>query len=170
LFHIAYVAFTRRGRRLIVDLFPLRTDLLDVGRTLGYHVGLRRIKPKFGRFSYVEKSEYWALVWGTIVMAVTGAILWFDNTFMRLLTKLGTDIARTVHFYEAVLATLAIIVWHWYWVILNPDVYPMSFAWLTGQLTEREMAEEHALELEEIQRSRAREELAIGESEPGEKS
>ncbi|MFM9031166.1 MAG: hypothetical protein ACKOTF_10900, partial [Opitutaceae bacterium] len=82
-----------------------------------------------------------------IVMAVTGGILWFDNTFMGILTKLGSDIARTVHFYEAVLATLAIIVWHFYFVIFNPDVYPMNLAWLTGRLSEREMLEEHPLEL-----------------------
>ena len=151
--HIMYVSFTARGRRLILDLVPGRQDLYDVGRVLRHNLGLTKDKPRFGRFSYVEKSEYWALVWGTIVMALTGGILWFDNTFMRILTKLGSDIARTVHFYEAVLATLAIIVWHFYYVIFNPDTYPMNFSWLTGKITEREMAEEHPLELAAIQRA-----------------
>ena len=63
------------------------------------------------------------------------------------LEKLGFDVSRTVHFYEAVLATLAIIVWHFYFVIFNPDVYPMNLAWLTGRMSEREMREEHPLEL-----------------------
>jgi hypothetical protein len=80
-------------------------------------------------------------------MGVTGMILWFDNTSMGLLTKLGFDISRTVHFYEAVLATLAILVWHFYFVIFNPDIYPMSLAWLTGRVSEREMIEDHPLEL-----------------------
>lgn len=69
---------------------------------------------------------------------------------MGLITKLGWDIARTVHYYEAWLAFLAIVVWHFYFVIFNPDVYPMSLAWWKGTITEEEMAEEHALELEKI--------------------
>jgi cytochrome b subunit of formate dehydrogenase len=112
-----------------------------------FNCGLSSKKPQFGRFSYIEKSEYWALVWGTAVMALTGFILWFENTFIGLITKLGWDVARLVHFYEAWLATLAIIVWHIYYVIFNPDVYPMNLAWLTGTLSEEEMREEHPLEL-----------------------
>ncbi|HET7453447.1 MAG TPA: cytochrome b/b6 domain-containing protein, partial [Thermoanaerobaculia bacterium] len=107
-------------------------------------------RPRFGRFSYAEKTEYWALVWGTIVMTATGIVMWFDNTFIGLLTKLGYDVSRTIHFYEAWLATLAIIVWHLYFVIFNPDEYPMNLAWLTGVLSEREMTEEHPLELERL--------------------
>jgi cytochrome b subunit of formate dehydrogenase len=108
------------------------------------------VKPKFARFSYAEKAEYWALIWGTLVMAVTGAILWFDNTFLGLLTKLWWDVARTVHYYEAWLATLSIIVWHFYFVIFNPDIYPINLAFWKGTLTEEEMEEEHPLELEAI--------------------
>jgi hypothetical protein len=69
---------------------------------------------------------------------------------MGLFTKLGFDISRTIHFYEAILATLAILVWHFYFVIFNPDVYPMNFSWLTGRMSEREMLEEHPLELERL--------------------
>ena len=83
-------------------------------------------------------------------MGVTGVILWFENTSMGLFTKLGFDISRTIHFYEAVLATLAIIVWHFYFVIFNPDVYPMNLSWLTGRVSEREMREDHPLELERL--------------------
>ena len=80
-------------------------------------------------------------------MGITGVILWFDNTAMGLFSKLGFDISRTIHFYEAILATLAIIVWHFYFVIFNPDVYPMNLSWLTGRMSEKEMLEEHPLEL-----------------------
>jgi len=83
-------------------------------------------------------------------MSATGIIMWFNNYFMGIITKLGWDIARTVHYYEAWLAFLAIVVWHFYFVIFNPDVYPMSLAWWKGTITEEEMAEEHALELEKI--------------------
>jgi cytochrome b subunit of formate dehydrogenase len=148
--HLAYLAFTPRGRRLFLDLLPTKRDLTDPFGLLKYNFGLAPEKPKFGRFCYIEKAEYWAMVWGTIVMGVTGVILWFENTSMGFLTKLGFDIARTIHFYEAVLATFAIIVWHFYFVIFNPDIYPMNFAWLTGRMSEKEMLEEHPLELEDL--------------------
>lgn len=151
-FHGAYVVFTARGRQLMRDLWPRWQDAKDAIGVMKYNLGLSPAKPRFGRFSYIEKSEYWALVWGTGVMAATGAILWFDNTFLNLLTKLGVDVAHAVHYYEAWLATLAIIVWHLYFVIFNPDIYPINLAFWSGTLTEEEMEEEHPLELEEIHR------------------
>jgi len=84
--------------------------------------------------------------------------MWLDNTFIGLLTKLGYDVSRAIHFYEAWLATLAILVWHIYSVVFNPDSYPMNMSWLTGTLSEREMEEEHPLELERFREQAAREE------------
>lgn len=161
-YHIYYVAFTARGRQLIFDLLPRLQDVGDAVGVVKYNFGLSKVKPKLGRFSYIEKSEYWALVWGTLIMAASGFIMWFDNTFIGLFTKLGYDIAREIHFYEAWLATLAIIVWHVYYVIFNPDIYPMNLAWLTGTITETEMAEEHPAELEEIKRQELGE-IYVGE-------
>lgn len=155
LYHIGYCALTARGRRLAADLLPdLKTfrDFTDPLAVIKYNVGLSATKPRFARFSYIEKSEYWALVWGTFIMASTGIIMWFDNFFLGLVTKLGYDIARTIHYYEAWLATLAIIVWHFYFVIFSPEVYPINLAFWKGTLTEAEMLEEHPLELEELKR------------------
>jgi cytochrome b subunit of formate dehydrogenase len=149
-YHLYYVSLTKRGRELIRDLVPKIQDGRDAIAVMKYNLGFSKTKPKFGRFSYIEKSEYWALVWGTGVMAATGVIMWFDNTFIGVLTKLGYDISRTIHYYEAWLATLAIIVWHLYFVIFNPDIYPINLAFWKGTLTEEEMEDEHALELEEI--------------------
>jgi cytochrome b subunit of formate dehydrogenase len=131
---------------------PTLKDAQDVKGMMRYYLGLTHEKPKFGRFGYVEKSEYWALVWGTIVMGTTGVIMWFDNTFISIFSKYGYDISRTIHFYEAWLAMLAIIVWHFYAVIFNPDIYPMNVAWFKGTISRTEMEEEHPLELEEILR------------------
>ena len=158
LYHVGYLTMTRRGREFFRDIMFSPGDLKDIGGALRFYVGRTRERPRFGRFSYIEKSEYWALVWGTVVMAGTGIIMWFQDPFIALLSKLGWDVARTVHVYEAVLATLAIIVWHLYFVIFNPDVYPMNLAWLTGTISEEEMAEEHPLELEELHRRQAEEE------------
>ncbi len=168
-FHVFYLAFTARGRQLVRDLFPMPQDARDVILNLRYYLGLSEQKPAFARFGYVEKAEYWALVWGTGVMAVTGLIMWFENSSIGVITKLGWDISRTVHFYEAWLATLAILVWHIYFVIFNPDAYPMNMAWITGHLTEIEMEEEHPLELERIRHQRLEEELRAAGMEGAER-
>ena len=148
--HVAYLILTDSGRQLFRAMLPEWRDVTDPWNVLRYNLGLAPTKPKFGRFCYIEKAEYWAMAWGTALMTLTGAILWFDNASMGYITKLGFDVARLVHFYEAVLATLAIIVWHFYFVIFNPDVYPMNLAWLTGRMSEGEMMEEHPLQLEQL--------------------
>jgi cytochrome b subunit of formate dehydrogenase/nitrate/TMAO reductase-like tetraheme cytochrome c subunit len=150
LYHLFYVIVTKHGRRFVRDISPAPKDIADVWTNVRYIAGVSKRKPLFDRFGYIEKAEYWALVWGVIIMGATGIVMWFDNYFISLFTKLGWDVSRTIHFYEAVLATLAILVWHFYYVILNPDVYPMSTAWITGKISEHEMADEHPLELERI--------------------
>ncbi len=150
LYHLYYILKVPRGKQLVRDLLPVYSDITDAIKVMKYNLGFSQEKPEFGRFSYIEKSEYWALVWGTIVMGITGFILWFENVSLGLLTKLWWDVAQTVHYYEAWLATLAIIVWHFYFVIFNPDTYPINLAFWKGTLTEAEMEEEHPLELEQI--------------------
>jgi formate dehydrogenase gamma subunit len=150
LYHMLYLFAMKRGRRLGIDMLPKWKDVKDFFVNVSYIAGISKNKPRFDRFGYIEKAEYWALIWGVLVMAVTGIIMWFDNYFIGLLTKLGWDISRTIHFYEACLATLAIVVWHFYFVIFNPDIYPMSTAWLTGKISEEEMSEEHPIELERL--------------------
>lgn len=151
-YHLVYLFFTKRGKQLLYDLLPRYNDLKNAISVMKYNLGISETKPKLDRFSYIEKAEYWALVWGTLIMTATGFIMWFDNTFIGILTKLGWDIARTVHYYEAWLAFLAIIVWHLYFVIFNPDIYPMNLTWLKGTITEEEMEEEHPIELERIKK------------------
>jgi len=151
-YHILYCAFTKRGRGLIKDMIPGLKDAIDLWETLKNNLFINRPakKLKMPRFNFREKLEYLGLIWGTLVMTVTGFILWFEVEWLKYFPKWTFDLARTIHFYEAILATLTIIVWHFYSVVFNPDVYPMSWAWITGDLTEHEMEEEHGLELERI--------------------
>jgi predicted CXXCH cytochrome family protein len=159
-YHLYYVIFTVRGRQLVKDLWFRLKDARDVLDMLKYNLGLTPVKPKLDRFSYIEKAEYWALIWGTVVMAATGFAMWLDNSFMNLFGKLGYDVARSIHYYEAILATLAIIVWHFYFVMFNPDSYPLNTAFWTGKLSHREMEEEHPLELERILEAEEKERAA----------
>src|SRR5581483_10878057 len=145
-FHLIYVILTRAGRRLMGDLLPEPKDASDVWGTMRYYLGFAPAKPEFKRFNYAEKAEYWALVWGLIVMAGTGIMLWAKVLVGNLLPRWWLDVATAIHFYEAVLATLAIVVWHFYQVFLDPDVYPMNWAWWDGKVSFEHYREEHALD------------------------
>lgn len=150
LYHIYYVFVLARGKQLMRDLVPKLLDVREFLGMAGYYLGRSKSKPQLGRFSYIEKAEYWALIWGVVVMGGTGIVLWFNNYFIGLFTLLGWNIAQAIHYYEAWLATLAILVWHFYWVIFNPSVYPLNTACINGMLSEEEMADEHPRELEAI--------------------
>lgn len=161
LFHVAHLT-TPRGRRLLADLAPTVKDAADLFHNTLYLAGLRRSPAQFARFGYVEKLEYWALVWGTFVMTATGALLWFENRAMRALPKWALDLATLIHYYEAWLAFLAIVVWHLYQNILNPDVYPMNWSWLTGRISDEQLRHEHFLEWQ--RRSQADERAGVADA------
>jgi cytochrome b subunit of formate dehydrogenase len=123
-----------------------RADLRGFAQNMRYYLGLRSDPPGFGRFSYMEKREYWALAWGTVIMSGTGVLLWFDNYFTKQwhLPKGMLDVMLVIHYYEAWLAFLAIVVWHLYATLFKPGVYPMNPAWLTGKMPKEMYAHEHS--------------------------
>ena len=146
LFHLAYLLRSQEGRQLVADLLPVRRDLKDFTAAISYLLGWRKTKPRIGRFGYAEKMEYWAVVWGTLIMGVTGLMIWFKLDVTELLPRWVVDLALTIHYYEAVLACLAIVVWHFYHVIFDPDVYPLNTACWDGHVSEHWQHEEHPLE------------------------
>jgi len=146
LYHLIYLLATRDGRKLVADLFPVKKDALDVWQAVRYLAGFTGQKPKIGRFGYAEKMEYWAVVWGTIIMGATGLAIWFKIDVTQHLPRWVVTVATTIHYYEAVLACLAIIVWHFYHVIFDPEVYPLNTACLDGRISEEFQAHEHPLE------------------------
>jgi cytochrome b subunit of formate dehydrogenase len=149
-YHLLYAFLTRDGRRLVRDLAPTAKDAGDLWDTMRYYLGFHSNKPEFARFTYAEKAEYWALVWGLIVMAGTGIMLWAKISFGSLLPRWWLDVATAIHFYEAVLASLAIVVWHFYQVFFDPDVYPMNWTWWDGKMSFEHYREEHALDSETL--------------------
>ena len=145
-----YTIFFRQGRRDFVELLPMPKDLFDVIQMIKYFFGLSKERPKFGRFSYIEKFDYWAVYWGCMVMIGSGVIMWFEVESINLFGKVVVDIAKEAHSDEGLLCALAILIWHFYNVHLNPRVFPMSWVWWNGKLTKDEMLEEHPLEYERI--------------------
>lgn len=138
LYHVGYLVGTRRGRMLLAALFLRRLDLMAVTQHVAYTLGFRKDPPeRRGFYHYTEKVEYWSLVWGSLIMVITGGLLVFINATLQYFPLWMSDLVTLVHYYEAVLACLAILVWHGYLVIFDPEVYPMNWAWLTGRVRRR---------------------------------
>ncbi len=152
-YHLVYVLFTKEGRQLVKDFFPRWQDAKDLFGNLLYLVGLNHRKPPIGRFGYAEKMEYWAVIWGTIIMGVSGLMIWFKLDVTRFLPRWAVDVALNIHYYEAVLACLAIVVWHFYHVIFAPEVYPLNWACWDGWVSRRWHEEEHPLDKTAIRKS-----------------
>jgi cytochrome b subunit of formate dehydrogenase len=146
--HVFFLG-TERGKQFLKDMWPKWEDAKQAFQMMGYNLGIVKEHPQFGRFSYVEKAEYWALVWGTAVMGITGFMLWFDNLFVAWLPKGFLDVALVIHYYEAWLAFLAILIWHMYSTVFSPNVYPMNPSWLTGYMPKEQFEKEHPLAMPE---------------------
>jgi cytochrome b subunit of formate dehydrogenase len=149
IYHLADVAYRVLVRRTRLSMLPRAEDVLHAWQAVRYNLGLASERPRMGRYTWEEKLEYWSLVWGTVVMILTGFMLWNPIATARVLPGQFIPAAQVVHGGEAVLAVLAVIVWHGYSVHLRHFNRSM---W-TGTLTEEEMREEHPLELEAIEAS-----------------
>lgn len=158
--HMLYCVLSRDGRRDFLLLIPMPKDIRDAVQNIRYFLGKTPDKPKFGRFSYIEKFDYWAVYWGCVIMIGSGALLWWESITLKYLPKFFLDIAHEAHSDEALLATLAIVIWHFYNVHFNPERFPGTMMWWHGQISEHEIKEEHPLEYEEIMAKRAKQAAA----------
>ena len=148
LYHLGYLALAFiRGKRSVAML----PSIVDAKEGLGdvqYWLGLKKHRPRFSRYNWIEKMEYYAVLWGTAVMILSGIVIWLPTFATRYMPAWVVSASVIFHGYEALLAGLAIFLWHFYWVHLHPEVYPMSLVWLTGKLTEEEMEHHHPRELQ----------------------
>lgn len=152
-YHVGYVSYNILVNKVPLSklyLLPNKKDARDIVKNLKYFLFLSDERPRFHKFSYIEKFDYWAVFWGMFIMAGSGIILWFPEEFTRLVPGIVIQIAYIAHSDEALLAFLAIIIWHFYNVHFNPRVWPANKVWYKGTLTESEMKHEHPLELDEI--------------------
>jgi cytochrome b subunit of formate dehydrogenase len=140
--HLVSLISSRRLRLHWLNLLPRYTDVAEAARGFAWRMGFGSAPPRLSPYSYIEKAEYWAVLWGGVVMTATGILLWADNLTLKWFPKELLDFATALHFYEALLACLAIVVWHFYMVIFDPDVYPMDTAWIEGNSVRRHDEEE----------------------------
>jgi cytochrome b subunit of formate dehydrogenase len=146
-FHILGVLYRVYVLRVPWTMIPVIEDFKHVIDDISYFLGIRKHKAYYGRYSYAEKMEYLAVVWGTVIMAITGFMMWNPISTARSLPGVVIPAAKAAHGAEAILAVLAIIIWHFYHVHLRH----FNKSMFTGQMTREEMKHEHPAELEEIE-------------------
>ncbi len=134
LYHVIHLALNKRDRVFLWAMIPTIKDATDIVQVFSYNLGLTKVEPKFAKFNYAEKLEYLAFMWGTLIMTVSGVLLWFNNFTLTHFPKWVSDAATAVHYYEALLATFAILIWHSYMVVFDPLVYPMDTAFIDGKV------------------------------------
>jgi formate dehydrogenase subunit gamma len=148
--HLAVAIGGALSRRIQPSMLLARKDFRDALDFLRYCTGYAEEPPRFGRFDYRQKFEYWGMVFGGVVMAVTGFILYFPIAVSRLLPAELIPAAKAMHSYEALLAFLIVLVWHLFAVILSPEVFPIDTTIFTGRIRKDRLRHEHPLEYEDL--------------------
>lgn len=146
IYHLVMFGYKFYVEGVKLTMLPSLKDAQDALQAFLYNLGLAKSRPQMGRYGFEEKAEYWAFVWGTVVMALTGFMMWNPLATTTYLPGEFIPAAKAAHGAEAVLAVLAILLWHFYGVHLKHFNKSM---W-TGNLTEEEMLHEHPLELADL--------------------
>ena len=145
-YHYGGAFYRRYVQRQPRAMLPGRADLTAIRGSMRYVFGGKGQPPPQGRFTWEEKVEYWSLVWGTVLMIVTGYMLWNPIATTKFLPGQLVPAAKAAHGGEAVLALLAIVVWHTYHVHIRHT----NMSMYSGKMSRHEMEEYHPLELAQI--------------------
>ncbi len=147
IYHGAVVTYKVAVLHLRLTMLPTWQDMKDGFHAFGHNVGVVKKGPQMGRYTFGEKAEYWAVIWGTVIMIITGFMLWNPIATAQFLPGQFIPAAKAAHGGEALLAILAILTWHFYSVhlrVLNKSIF-------TGYISQHEMEEEHPLELADLE-------------------
>jgi cytochrome b subunit of formate dehydrogenase len=128
------------------DILPNLQDVKDFFQTMAYYLGMRSRPVPYGRFSYMQKFDYWAVFWGMAVMGISGMVLMFSGIFARLGGTPLVAVSLVAHSDEAVLAVGWIAIVHMFHAHINPRVFPFNATIFTGRIPVRLLLQEHALE------------------------
>jgi len=147
-YHVSYLSYRIGVQRQFgcFRMIPTLQDLRDGARMVLYFLRLASEKPRFGRFSYLEKFDYWAVFWGIAIIGGSGLILTFAVPVSGVLPGQAITVAHTLHSDEAILAVGWILVVHMFNVHLAPWVFPFNPAIFTGKMSAHRYVEDHPLE------------------------
>ena len=149
-YHLVYLTFLAANKRLPLSMAPTLKDAFDIRDNILFMLGLRKERPKFDRYMYLEKFDYWAVFWGIVMMVGTGFIFWFPVWFASWAPSWLITAALIIHGEEATLAILFLFTVHFYNVHLKPSIFPMNWAWLNGRISVEALKHEHPLEYERM--------------------
>lgn len=156
IWHVIYLGYLFAIGRMTINLkttvIPLPKDVMDVIKNFMYFLGLSKEKPKFGKYSYAQKFDYWAVFWGMFIIGFSGFALAFPMLVSHIIPQAAADwiwvLLSIMHSDEALLAIVFILFWHFYNEHLKPEVFPMSWIWLTGKISTEKLKHHHPLEYE----------------------
>jgi cytochrome b subunit of formate dehydrogenase len=149
-YHLFYLTFLASKKRLPFSMLPLPKDAIDMKDNILFMLGVKKERPKFDRYMYLEKFDYWAVFWGIVMMVGTGFVFWFPAWFSGWAPSWLITAALIIHGEEATLAILFLFVVHFYNVHLKPSIFPMNWAWLNGRISVEALTHEHPLEYERL--------------------
>ncbi len=142
------ILFVIQGKKESLALVPTKRDFTDAVQQLRFYLGLSDTQARFDRYDYRQKFEYWGLILGSVIMTVTGLILFFPTQVAAFVPGEVIPAAKLAHGNEGLLAFLTILIWHIYNAHLNPDIFPFDKTIFNGKISRHRMEHEHPLELE----------------------
>ena len=156
IWHVVYLIYLLATKRMTINLkttiIPLPKDIFDVIINFKYFLGLSREKARFGKYSYAQKFDYWAVFWGMFIIGFSGYALAFPMQVSYIIPEFTSgwiwQLLGVMHSDEALLAIVFILFWHFYNEHLKPEVFPMSWIWITGKISTEKLKHHHPIEYE----------------------
>jgi formate dehydrogenase gamma subunit len=145
--HFVNASLAMLSKKMGFTMVPNRQDFKDAILQLKFYLGMTEAHPRYDRYDYKQKFEYWGLVFGNVIMVVTGLILFFPVQFAALVPGQVIPAAKVAHSNEGLMAFFVITIWHIFNAHLNPDVFPFDASMFTGKISRERMLHEHPLEL-----------------------
>jgi len=150
IYHQFYLLNLARKKDLRLTIIPMPQDVVNMVHQFMYYFGLRKERPYYGKFTYLQKFDYWAVYWGMFIIGTSGFFLAFPVTVSALFPTWtlawAWDVLFIMHSDEALLAIVFILIIHFYNEHLRSEYFPMNWLWLTGKMPIEQFKHHHPAE------------------------